>query len=222
MLRLSGREQKAVPLVGRKRSFRLDSRARRTAYVQRAFEACCPSQDHFFLAGAGAVQLSPHYGACAPSPTSTKGAQVDGWALSGDVVSSINDLIERRIASARPIVGSFCNSAKAPVVSLTAALVFTAQWETRRARAPAKKKARARPESASVLPLSPAAVLQAESTTQSALSLSWAISEALRYPSSFSRSAVSLSLGGVRMSPGSASPRHWPASTPWVANCTTR
>ena len=72
-----------------------------------------------------------------PSPASTKGAQASGCANSAGCDGSSIAIIERRNASARPIAGSLANSAKAPVVSWTAAFDSTGQCETNRERAPA-------------------------------------------------------------------------------------
>jgi hypothetical protein len=78
------------------------------------------------------------------------------------------------------------HESKVEVVSRMAAFDSTAQCETRSARAPAEKNARASPDSASAPGLSPAMVLQADSTTQSALSLSCATSLVVRRSSSVS------------------------------------
>src|SRR5262245_27391988 len=73
-------------------------------------------------------------------------------------------------------------------------------------------------------PLSPAAVLQADSTTQSASSSSCATSEAECRPSSSSSSLAAVpSFGGVRIRAGLALAFRIaslsPASRPWVAKC---
>jgi hypothetical protein len=119
-----------------------------------------------------------------PSPANTNGAQARGCGNSGGFEGSSNSIIARLSASARPIVGSFANSANVPVVSVTAALDNTGQCEINSDRAPAWKNAFASPESppASGVP-SPNAVLHAESTTQSASSFNVEIFEAVNRPS---------------------------------------
>src|SRR5262245_59454784 len=80
------------------------------------------------------------------------------------------------------------------------------------------KNARAKPDSASAPGLSPAAVLQADRITQSALSLRVATSLAIKRPSSASVG----SSGTVSASAGSANPLMSPATRPWVAKAMTR
>ena len=125
------------------------------------------------------------------------------------------------MASARPTSGKALSSAKALVVSLTAASEPTSQCETRSVRAPAYKKARARPDNDSA-PRRVLAVLQADRTTQSALSLSSVTSGAVKRPSS---SSVACS-GSVNTNAGSASTfsreESFPGNSPCVAKCTTR
>src|SRR6202021_475830 len=59
---------------------------------------------------------------------STNGAQIDGPALFAEDRSAIRVRIERRMASARPISGFLRKAAKAPVVSMTAAVDSTGQY----------------------------------------------------------------------------------------------
>src|SRR5262249_15267909 len=70
-----------------------------------------------------------------PSPASTNGAQTYGWANSGGFFGSSIAISARRSATARPIVGSFFSSSKAP--NLTVATEATDQCDTRIDRAPA-------------------------------------------------------------------------------------
>src|SRR5690348_17080176 len=80
--------------------------------------------------------------------------------------------IDRRKASAFLTPGSSRRTFKKPVVKPTVGSLATAQLETRSDRAPAWKKARAKPENPSENgPPSGAAVLQAERMTRSALAL---------------------------------------------------
>src|SRR4029077_19709892 len=108
------------------------------------------------------------------------------------------------------------------VMSFTAGSDSTGQYDTRKTRAPAEKKARANPESASAPGLSAAAVLQADSTTQSALSLSCATSLDVSSPSS---NAVAVA-GSESTSAGSANPfaacSVSPDTRAWVAKYTIR
>src|SRR5215813_10864783 len=104
-------------------------------------------------------------------------------------------------------------TSKVDVANRVAAFESMPQCETSSARAPAYKNARARPDRASAPGFAPAAVLQADSTTQSALSLSCATSLAVNSPSSSSLD----SLGNVNASDGSPSPSMSPATKPCVA-----
>jgi hypothetical protein len=70
----------------------------------------------------------------APSPTTTKGAQNDGWAAPSLVLSSTTACIARLSASARPMAGFALSSAKVRAVSSTAASESTAQCDTSSAR----------------------------------------------------------------------------------------
>ena len=72
-----------------------------------------------------------------PSPASTNGAQTSGWANSDRLFGSSMAISLRRSASARPIVGSFFTSSKAPIINLTVATEATDQCDTRIDRAPA-------------------------------------------------------------------------------------
>src|SRR5216684_4858365 len=76
-----------------------------------------------------------------------------------------------------------------------------------------EERPRARPDSASAPGLSPAMVLQADSTTQSALSFNCATSLAASRPSSNSEGCF----GMLSTSEGSARPLTSPATRPWVA-----
>ena len=78
--------------------------------------------------------------------------------------------------------GSRFSAAKVRVVRRTAASERTGQCDTRSERAPAKKKDLARPDRPSAPGLSPAALLHADSTTQSASSFNCAMSLAVRRP----------------------------------------
>ena len=60
-----------------------------------------------------------------------------GWANSGGFFGSSIAILARRSATARPIVGSFFSSSKAPVINLTVATEATDQCDTRIDRAPA-------------------------------------------------------------------------------------
>jgi hypothetical protein len=60
-----------------------------------------------------------------------------GWANSGGFFGSSIAISARRSATARPIVGSFFSSSKAPVINLTVATEATDQCDTRIDRAPA-------------------------------------------------------------------------------------
>ena len=72
------------------------------------------------------------------------------------------------------------------VINCRDATESTGQLDTSKALAPAKKKARPKPETASLPEPSPAAVLQADKTTQSALSFKAITLSIVKRPSSLS------------------------------------
>ena len=80
-----------------------------------------------------ALHLSP-----APSPAKTNGAQAEGCAIWGGLArSSIMAVMERRIASERPMEGGFDCSSKAPEINVTVAADGTGQCEASTDLAPA-------------------------------------------------------------------------------------
>src|ERR1051326_3906814 len=80
----------------------------------------------------------------------------------------------RNFAARRAFAELLASAPKVPIINGTDAPVTTSQWLTIRPCAPAKKKARARPDRLSP-PLAPE-VSQAERATRSALSLSFSMS----------------------------------------------
>ena len=73
------------------------------------------------VAGIGRRQLDLYFAGAAPSPTTTNGAQTEGWAAHGRSLSSINATIARRKASERPMLPSLRISANVLLVSIVAA-----------------------------------------------------------------------------------------------------
>ena len=136
----------------------------------------------------------------AGSPRSMNGAQYTGRDHSGCSGSSIRESIARRRAYAALSLPE-ANCSKDRDIRTTADWLSTGQCETTSDLAPAYIKARAKPDSASLPEFCPAAVLQADKTTQSASNFNCATSEAVRTPSS---SSVGL-FGLLKISDGSTS-----------------
>lgn len=138
-----------------------------------------------------------------PSPTTTRGAQAAGCARLVSVVSAISTSIARRSACDLPSCGSSLRRRRVSAVNRAARSSRTGQCDTRIDRAPANRNARGNPDRPSALGVpSPAAVLQADRITQSALSSSWDPSDAVNRKSSSAIDAT----GGVRARAGFASP----------------